>query len=1406
MAILANLRLSAARRATRPARIALRCARWLLALVLALWGLLLLAWLVLHWAILPHIDEWRPALERRASAQLGVDLRIGSITVTSGGWIPAVEMREVVLLDPRGREALRLPKVAAALSARSLLALQLRFEQLLIEAPQMEVRRDAQGHLFVAGLNVDAVQRPQDSEIADLADVWADWLLVQREFVILNGRVRWVDESRAAPPLELSALNLVLRNRLGKHDVRLDATPPPDWGQRFSLQGRFGQALLKRPGEFKFWSGQLYADLPQADLRQLRRHVNLPFELSEGDGGLRAWVDIDKGLPRSVTADVGLRKVKLRLSAAAGMLELTQIEGRLQLQRQKNRLSLSASQLGFVADDGVAWPRSDWSIALDLAPVKPPRAQPAGQAGPPDGISSLDPAQYELNGGELRAQRLDFALMAQLAQRLPMGPQARAWLADVAPRGVLSGLNVRWTGAVDAPKSYALKGRIEGLNLKAGEPDPQGGAHPLGRPGVRGASLELDATERGGKAQLRIEDGRLDLPGLFEEAQMPIRQLSTALDWRIEPRPAPQPPQIEVRFNKFRLATPDAQGEFRGVWQTGSGKGSQGEARRLPGHLELTGSVERIAAARVRAYLPLAAGEATRGYLLGAIRGGEARNVQLRLRGALEDFPFDAGRSGVFRITAQAQDVDFAYVPPEPGQSLGQAPGWPALQRAQAELIFDRGGMAFRNGRAQVLGYEVSGVSGGIKDLAHARVLELEGQGRGPAAELLRYLHLTPIEGWTGAVLAPAQATGPATLKLALKLPLLALDKVELKGQVGLAGNDLRLRPEIPLLANARGRVEFDQKGVHVLGGQARALGGDLTVEGGTLAGGAMSFTLQGLATAEGLRRSELPALQRLAQLASGQASYRLQLGVQQGHADIKINSTLQGLALDLPAPLRKEAESSLPLLYQTSTQGHRDELRLELGPTLQALYQRDVSGETPRVLRGAIALQDRPQPPLNLAGLPASGVQMTAAVDKLNLDAWRELGARLEARGVLPGSAAPAAASADAGLAYQPTQIALRAQQLLLSGRTLNKVVAGISRAPAGEPESWRATLDAEQLSGFVELRPPQGAQGAKDAGRVYARLARLSLPKQEAESVTQLLDRGALDKQPGSVPALDIVVEQFELRGKQLGRLEVQAQASGPQRDWRLTTLQLKAPDAVLNATGHWLNEPGQPLRRTELDWRLDIVDAGVTLERLGQGRVLRGGKGQLVGQLGWQGSPLSPDYASMNGALKLTLESGQFLNAEPGVGRLLGVLSLQSLPRRFLLDFRDVFSEGFTFDGVTGDVKIARGLASSNNLRMRGLQATVALEGEADLAAETQNLRVLVVPEFSMGGASLAYAAINPAIGLGAFLAQLLLSRPVEAAGTREFHISGSWVEPKVEKIEKAEKPVPPAAASAAEVSKK
>ena len=34
--------------------------------ILTLWGVFVAGWLALHWLILPHIDEWRPGIERLA--------------------------------------------------------------------------------------------------------------------------------------------------------------------------------------------------------------------------------------------------------------------------------------------------------------------------------------------------------------------------------------------------------------------------------------------------------------------------------------------------------------------------------------------------------------------------------------------------------------------------------------------------------------------------------------------------------------------------------------------------------------------------------------------------------------------------------------------------------------------------------------------------------------------------------------------------------------------------------------------------------------------------------------------------------------------------------------------------------------------------------------------------------------------------------------------------------------------------------------------------------------------------------------------------------------------------------------------------------------------------------------------
>src|SRR6478736_1001367 len=127
-----------------------RSAQWVLWLLATAWLVLALMWGALHGWIVPRIGELRPELQIEASRVLGVPVRIGAVTAKSDGLIPSFELTDVVLLDAKGREALRLPRVIAALTPKSLW--NLGFDQLVIDRPEVDIRRAADGRIHVAGI------------------------------------------------------------------------------------------------------------------------------------------------------------------------------------------------------------------------------------------------------------------------------------------------------------------------------------------------------------------------------------------------------------------------------------------------------------------------------------------------------------------------------------------------------------------------------------------------------------------------------------------------------------------------------------------------------------------------------------------------------------------------------------------------------------------------------------------------------------------------------------------------------------------------------------------------------------------------------------------------------------------------------------------------------------------------------------------------------------------------------------------------------------------------------------------------------------------------------------------------------------------------------------------------------
>lgn len=1344
-------------------------ARWSLWLVLTAWLVFLTAWGTLHWLIVPRISEFRPQLEAKASQVLGVPVRIGAIAAYSTGLIPSFELTEVQLFDAQGREALRLPRVLAALSPRSLW--HLGFEQLYVERPQLNIRRAVDGKIYVAGLDV--------SKNGDLGDGAADWFFSQLEFAIHDGTIQWTDELRAAPPLALRQVELVVRKRARQHQLRLDATPATQWGERFSVMGRFQQPLLARHnGQWRDWEGQLYAALTRVDLAELRRYADVGFDLAQGNGAVTAWVDVSRGQVVGAVADVALAEVNVTLGAGLQALELQSVRGRLGGRRLAAGFDFSTQGLQFDTRDGLHWPGGNVSVMY------------------------LGAEGRVAAHGEFKADRLDLAALAQIADRLPLDPASRATLLAYAPKGRVQRIQASWQGPMGAFTKYEVKGLVSQLEL----------ATTAGSAGIRGASIEFDLNQSAGRASISLANGALVLPGVFDEPVIPVTQFSTEAKWQVEGA------RIAVQLPNIKFSNVDAEGEAQLKWETSDPLTSAARAR-FPGVLDLQASLSRANGTRVHRYLPLVIERPVREYVRDAIQAGIASAVKFKVRGDLHHLPFTDPKQGEFRISADVQNATYAYVPRslQPQEALP----WPALTQLSGELVIDRAQLQVRGAHARMgatSGLQISKVEALIPDLAHATVT-VNAAARGALGEVLGMVNGSPLGMMTGHALGQTVASGSADYKLQLTLPIAALDKSTVQGSVTLAGNDIQIAPDTPQLTRSRGVVNFSEKGFAIVGGQARLLGGDVRLEGGSVAPAGTNaaasasrtaapilIRASGTVSAEGLRQAkELGFVARLAQHASGSAAYAAVLGFRRGEPELTVSSNLQGLALSLPAPLNKSADALLPVRLETALLAEsllpgaggqarlRDQLTLELGRLASIVYVRDLSGPAPRVTRGSIAVGLSPS---ESAPLPAEeGVVANINLSSLDLDAWgavlsQAAGTSLTASVPVVATAprVPAAASASSvavtASSYLPTSMAVRAQNLTLGGRQLHNVVVGGSR----EGLLWRANLDARELNGYLEYRQPSGS----GEGRVYARLARLTIAPSAVRDVEALLD-----EQPASIPALDIVVDDFELRGKRLGRVEVEAinrgaaavAREGGAREWRLNKFNMITPEAVLTATGHWASITGQSApahRRTVMDFKLAIADSGALLSRLGMRGVVRQGRGKMEGQVAWTGSPISLDYPSMSGAFTVNVENGQFLQADPGIAKLLGVLSLQALPRRLTLDFRDVFSEGFSFDFLRGDVTIEQGIAKTNNLQMKGVNAAVLMEGRADIAKETQDIKVVVVPEINAGTASLIASVINPAIGVGTFLAQMFLRRPLIEAATQEFHIDGAWADPKITKV--------------------
>ena len=1305
--------------------------------------------LTLRYWVLPDIGRYHGDITAMASRVMGQPVIIGKIEADWRGLRPRLLLTDVRILDRQGQTALLLPRIDNVVSWTTLIAGEVRLYSLEFDRPELLIKRDAQGALHIVGLDLSSQISDQTPGQITAQAADANWLLQQARIVVRDARITWQDElrgqdeSRAVPTLVLNRANLIVENSRSiqsflftknsghRHRFALHAQPPEELSGDLDIRGDFYGENFEGLGT---WSGELYTQLEYVDIAAWKTWLPLPDLLNRGKGAVRGWLAVVEGKPAQFTADLMLTDIQAQLAQNPVDQEQSTPEQSTPAQPVFEALDLRGRVSWRDVQQGFEISTTKLSAHLKNGWKLPATDFYLSLKDIPDNQPD-NQQDNQKSSGEIRTKLLDIGNFAKLANYFPVPDEVKKQLMEFAPQGVVSDVRAKWQGDADKLLNYEVKARFDNLSLQR-----------VGKfPGFTGLSGSVDGKDSGGTLSLNASKMTVDAPLIMPEP-LAFDTITAQLEWQVNDS------GLEFKFNNGFLANEDVAGNFNGSYQA---------VPHSRGLIDLSVHLSRAAVGQTARYIPLVAlNSNAHDWLRNALLGGQSDEFRLRLNGNLDDFPFEGNRKGTFQIQARATGVEMEY-----------AKHWPRLENGVVDLLISGKRLEVNAPIAKTMGGYVQKISVVLPDMMSAEnLLQVRGEAAGKTQRVLDFIHKSPLRELTGGVADSMATQGKGLLALQVDVPLSGVQPVKVSGSYHFLDNDISVAG-MSALMKVNGDLLFSESSLHTRNVTANILGGPATLKINSGEGGVVSIQASGQADLDNLRHSlSHPLLNYL----HGGSPWVLEITAAKKQFDVLFTSDLVGLVSDLPAPFSKRAAESMPLRFENKTVAEQKNpeqqnmLSLQYGKVLDVNLLCKVENGSINVARGLV----------NFGGLVNSknpgywpthdGVWVSGTVPELSLQGWESL------LGASENS--PQMTIAGINLLIQKISgYGYRIDDLRITARSRNDVLI--------------TQLSSKAINGEVKWQP----QGN---GKLTARMKNISLDKNEEGK-----NEEAKSENPKSVnftgqpvatprtartefPALDLAADSITLKGQQLGKLELQGEQQGS--NWQLKNLMLTNPDGVLKADGKW--QMGTDTEQTQLNLKLEINNAGNVLARSGYPNTVKRGSGKLDGKFSWQGRPSEFSYAKLDGTLKLDTGKGQFLKIDPGAGKLLSILSLQSLPQHVTLDFADVFSKGFAFDKITGSAQITHGILTTQDLKIDGSAAKVVMAGQVNLNEETQNLQLRIFPTVGNSTALLSALVAGPVVGIGVYFFSKMMNDPLDQLVSFQYNVSGSWADPNVTKVDR------------------
>jgi len=797
---------------------------------------------------------------------------------------------------------------------------------------------------------------------------------------------------------------------------------------------------------------------------------------------------------------------------------------------------------------------------------------------------------------------------------------------------------------------------------------------------------------------------------------------------------------IQLRAPRFALVNDDASAAGEAALTIPSDGSSP--------QLEIEAVVRDIRLAAASRYIPVNKTPVkVVAWLDDALLAGRVDEARLVLSGATRKFPY---RDGGGRFKAEFDIVEGA---------LDFDPDWPNVTGLDAGVRFENEGLWADVRGARLLDVEAGPAKVAIPDLARGK-LAITGEARGSLPAFREFaLAAEQLEGILGPGLEPAEFTaGRVSAEIDLSLPLLALAdfraRVELRIVGGVAGYQFLGEP----LRDIDAQLSIDNARVSARDVSATLAGWPVNADVVADDDGAVRLEARGRLDASGLAQVLRTPFHGL---VTGEGDWESELRFPAPGSPaplrLEISSLLEGFASDLPEPFRKRAGEARGLRVRAEfPDSELMDLEFEWNDTLQVSARVDRSGPAPVFAAVPGAIEGEPP-----------GLVFRGTIDRLDLGAW--LGIEL------PGEVTTGALTE-----------AIAGGRLLVGAVSapLIRLEDALFELSRGD-DRWRLEVAADRTQGHVEV--PFTLYGDEP---VVVRLDQLWLGGAAAEDP----DAAPAVLHPAKVPALDIEIEDVYLGTVRVGSVSARVlhEADGIE----LIGLEAIGQGFILQAEGS--SRLSATIDESRLGIRISSDNVGQTLEFTGFRRSMEAREGRFEAEVSWRGGLRSDWLAVMEGEGSIMIRDGKLVGVEPGAGRVFGLLSIQALPRRLALDFKDVFGEGTSFDRITGDFRFANGHALTENLLMRGPSADMVVVGRTGLVARDYDQTAVIAADLGRTLPVAGAVVAGPAVGAALYLLSEILRKPFQAQVT--YRMTGPWENPVIEKLaagSTAPRPEPPEA---------